>query len=481
MKARTGCCFVAMIVAALVIPPAGDAVAAEASNTGYPRLMQGPMVGALAPTEVKIWVRTSGPYAVTVQYDTDPELASPRETEPIETTKADDYTGVVVVSGLEPATEYFYRITVDGIRDRYLEQLEPFRFETAPPPDEAANLRIAFGSCPKYQDDRIQPIWPWVAHYRPDILFWIGDNVYADTLDPDIIREEYRRQRDVPALQPILRDVSHLAVWDDHDYGLNNHDRTNPIKEGAYVAFLEYWANPSYGLPEVKGVFFKYTWGRVDFFFLDDRWYRDPAEAPDVPGKTMLGDGQLGWLKSELAASNAVFKVLVSGSGFSVEKGVGGDSWAAYLHERDALFDFIRDREISGVVLLSGDTHIGELNVIPWSARGGYDYYDLVSSPLAQMTPDSWLERRPERRIWPAFFQSSNFGLVDFHMGDADPYLVFQLIDIHGRSVWGRFELKASELVNGVTSWPAKVHPVSKQRQQHLDAGKGYYEIPVDN
>ena len=61
--------------------------------------------------------------------------------------------------------------------------------------DETADLRIAFGSCPKWQDDRVQPIWPWVVHHEPDIFFWIGDNIYGDTLDPDILREEYRRQR----------------------------------------------------------------------------------------------------------------------------------------------------------------------------------------------------------------------------------------------------------------------------------------------
>ena len=81
------------------------------------------------------------------------------------------------------------------------------------------------------------PIWPWVNHYEPDILLWIGDNVYSDALDPDIIREEYRRQRDIPALQPILHNTSHLAIWDDHDFGLNNHDRTNPIKDEAYEVF----------------------------------------------------------------------------------------------------------------------------------------------------------------------------------------------------------------------------------------------------
>jgi len=131
-----------------------------------------------------------------------------------------------------------------------------------------------------------------------------------------------------------------------------------------YEVFREYWPNPSFGLSDVKGIFFKYTWGKVDFFFLDGRWYRDPDEDPNTPNKTMLGAAQLEWLEKELDSSSAVFKVLVSGGGWSKAKGEFGDSWAGFLHERNRLFDFIRDRDITGVVLLSGDSHIGELNVI---------------------------------------------------------------------------------------------------------------------
>jgi len=480
MKSRTTARWTGAVFFLGVFVAVSAATAAKPSHTGYPRLMQGPMVGAVEPTEVRIWIRTSGEFPVSIQYDTSPDFTNFRETEPVIVRKADDYTLVITVGGLEAATEYFYRLTVDGIPDRYLKMLKPLRFETAPQAGTDADLRIVFGSCPKYQDDRIQPIWPWVGHYQPDIMFWIGDNVYSDALDPDIIREEMRRQRDIPALQPILHNVSHLAIWDDHDFGLNNHNRTNPIKHEALEVFREYWANPSYGLPDVKGIFFKYTWGKVDFFFLDGRWYRDPDADPDTPDKTMLGAEQFEWLKAELEASDAVFKVLVSGSGWSTSKGEGGDSWAAFLHERNRLFDFIRDSEITGIVMLSGDTHIGELNVIPWSEKGGYDLYDMVSSPLAQVIPDSWLERRPERRIWPVYFQGSNFGLVEFFMGD-DPRLVFQLIDIHGRRVRGPFKVHASELVNGVTSWPSKVTNLPRQRQEHYNAGEGYYEIPVED
>ena len=470
----------ALVLGLVLLVGTSVAFASKPSHTGYPRLMQGPVVGAVTDTEAKIWVRTSGAFTLVIVYDVNPDFSSARQTAPVLVQKATDYTAVITIPGLEPTTQYFYEIQLDGIKDRYLKNLKPLRFETAPPAGEADDLRIAFGSCPKWQDDRVQPIWPWVVHHEPDIFFWIGDNIYGDTLDPDILREEYRRQREVWGLQPLIQNTSNLAVWDDHDFGLNNHDRTNPIKEGAYDVFLEYWPNPSYGLPEVKGIFYSYTWGQVEFFVIDDRWYRDPCEDPDTPEKTMLGAGQYEWLTTRLEASNAVFKVLVSGSGWSVNKGEGGDAWSAYLHERNRLFDFIRDREISGVVLMSGDTHVGELNVIPWSDNGGYDLYDMVSSPLAQVIPDSWLERRPERRIWPAYFQGSNFGLVDFTMGD-DPMMSYRLVDTFGRVVRGPFEVKASELVNGVTSWPDKVEDVPRQRQEHYDAGDGSYEIPVED
>jgi alkaline phosphatase D len=450
--------------------------AAGRNDEGYPRLMQGPMVGAVNEHSAKIWLRTSGEYAVSLEVATDFEMRSARRTEPITARKANDYVAVVTIEGLEPATGYFYRVLVNGKDDRYLKEYPPFRFMTAPTDGEPVSFRVAFGSCPKFQDDRIQPIWTHVAHYQPDLFFWIGDNIYGDTLDPDILREEYRRQRDVPGVLPVMRNISNLAVWDDHDFALNNHDRTNPIKEQALEVFKQYWANPSYGLPDVPGVFFAYSFGAVDFFFIDDRSYRDPNAEPDTPDKTMLGPAQFEWLQNELLGSTAVFKVIVSGSGFSVAKGEGGDSWAAFLHERNRLFDFIRDREISGVLLLSGDSHVGELNVIPWSEGGGYDLYDLVSSPLAQRNPDSWLHRRPEQRIRPVYFRGSNVGVVDFLLDDP-PRVMYRLVDIHGRSVWEPFVVRADELVNGVTSWPNKVDSEELQRQQSFERGEGYYEI----
>jgi alkaline phosphatase D len=460
MTARSATlCRAAILVAlTLVLTPAA-ALAAGRSESGYHRVMQGPMVGSVTEDTALIWLRMSGEYRVVVEYGTDFELRSVNVSEPMVSRKANDYTLVVTLAGLEPATEYFYRVVVDGEGDKYLKEYPAFRFNTAPLKGATADFRVAFGSCPKFQDDRVQPIWPVISEFEPDLFLWIGDNIYGDTLDPDILREEYRRQRDVHGLQPLLHNSSHLAIWDDHDFALNNHDRTNPIKEQALEVFKEYWANPSYGLPEVPGVYFSYSFGAVDFFFIDGRYYRDPNQDPDIPAKTMLGEAQFEWLLAQLNASTAVFKLIVSGSGWSTSK-----------------FDFIRDNEISGVVLLSGDSHYGEINAIPWSERGGYDFYDLVSSPLAQRTPDSWLPRRPERRIRPVYFKGSNVGIIDFILGD-ESRLMYRLIDIHGRNVWPPFVVRADELVNGVTSWPEKVASQPRQRQENYDSGKGYYEI----
>lgn len=435
--------------------PVGAATAAR-SGRGDARLMQGPMVGAATPTGVPIWGRSSSSYDWQVEFSTAPDLRQARRSTSVSLKEDSDFTGVTELTGLEPDTRYFYRPLLDGKPDKYLAGIGPFSFKTAPARPQP--FRVAFGSCARYGRDPRQRIWEGVIGAQPDLFFWLGDNVYVDSLNPRMFAEEYRRQRSVPGYQPLGRSVPQLAIWDDHDYGLNDHDRTNPMKETALEQFRRYWANPSYGLPATPGVFFTYRYGGVDFFFLDGRYHRDPNTDPDGPGKTMLGAGQRAWLERQLEASDAPFKVLVSGSGWSRAKGAGGDAWSSFLHERDALFRFIRDESITGVVLISGDTHVAELNAIPLSDDGGYDLYDLTSSPLAQNPAESWLVRDPELRLRLPFFASANFGLLSFRF-EPDPVLIYNAYDPSGRAAWRPIRIAARELVNGVASARDKADP----------------------
>jgi alkaline phosphatase D len=422
---------------------------------GYPRFMQGPMVGTVTPDSITIWGRLSGAYRGEIELDTSLDFSDPIFLA-LSAERERDYVLKWKIEGLEPDTRYYYRFKVEGKVPRYQRGLPAFHTKTAPAEGKKGRFTVAYGSCPRYQLDREQEIWSTIYRFHPDLFFWVGDNIYGDTLDPEILAEEWRRQRDVATLQPVIHSIPQLALWDDHDFGLNDYDRRHPGKAQALEVFERYWANPAYGLPQTPGVFFEYRYGGVDFFFIDCRYYRDPNKEPDHPGKTLLGKGQREWLQGALKRSDAPFKVIISGSGWSKGKGPGGDSWASYLNERDALFDFIRDKEIKGVILLSGDTHRGELNAIPRSEKGGYDFYDLVSSPLGQITNPWDPSRKPEVRIRKVFSREENFGFLEFDLTE-DPTMRFTLIGKSGREAWEPLVIRADELVNGVASWQDKI------------------------
>lgn len=418
------------------------------SSSGYPRLLLGPMLGAPRADGLPIWAMASGPHAVAVEYADNPGLDDARRTAPVTAAAADAYIVRPDLSGLRPGSRYWYRMVVEGQTVR--PQEPPGAFRTAPSVGTQEVVSVGFGSCASYNHDPVQPIWNAVAERAPDLFVNLGDNIYADALQPHVFDFEYQRQRGVPNYQRVARDIPQLAIWDNHDFSAL--DRSNPLRDAALAAFKRYWANPGYGLRDAPGVFFRLSYGAVDLFCTDGRYHRDPNIADDVPGKTMLGARQKAWLKDELKQSRAVFKVLACGSGWSKNKGPGGDAWSSFLHEREEIFDFIRDENVSGVILISGDTHIAELNCIPWSERGGYDLFDFVSSPLAQLPSQSWLRRSPDIRLRTPYTSGSNFGLLRFEFA-GEPTVKADIVDPAARLVWPTVELRASQLRNGVSSW----------------------------
>jgi alkaline phosphatase D len=456
----------ALLCALLLVAP----LAAAEHYLGYLRLVNGPVLGAVGPDHALVWVRGSYSFTVQIEYADNPAFTDAAQSAPVQLSKAADYCATIRLDGLRPDSRYHYRVLVNGAPERYLGQQQPWSFKTAPAAGFNGSFRVAFGSCARYQYDRVQRIWEVLPRFNPDLFFWIGDNIYGDSLDPDILADEFRRQRDIPNLVELMRELPQLAIWDDHDFGLNDYDRRHPRKAEALAVFTRYWPNPAAGTADTPGVFFHYRYGGVDFFFLDNRYHRDPNDQPDGPDKTHLGAAQLAWLQDGLRNSDAPFKVLIAGGPWSDNKGPTGDGWSAFLHERNRLFDFIRDEAISGVVLVSGDTHVAELNCIPWSDHGGYDLYDLVSSPLAQRPSMGWMGRRLESRVRVPFAQGPNFGIIDFDLG-ADPKLSFNVVGEDGRYVWAPFELYAHELVNGVSSWQAKADPAVRRFMRMQESG----------
>jgi alkaline phosphatase D len=357
------------------------------------------MLGPVTPRDAVVWVQTDGPAAVQLHYyvEATPEGGQPRAapvtTAPIETGPEEDHVAVFRIAGLEPGWTYGYQVLVDG---EEVALPYPTRFTTQPlwqhrtdPPA----FTLAFGSCYYANDPPYDrpgdafggdpAIFEAIADLDPDLMLWLGDNVYLREVDwgsPAGIAYRYRHGRAEPALQRLLATAPHYAIWDDHDYGPNDADRSYVLKGAALETFQRYWPNPTYGLPGVPGVFTHFQFADVEFFLLDDRFHRAPNRTPADAPRTILGGEQLQWLLDALTTSRAPFKVVALG-GQVLNPSAVFETYANVAPEEQAvLLGEIARRRIEGVLFLSGDRHHAELMRL--ERPGAYPLFEFTSSPL---------------------------------------------------------------------------------------------------
>jgi alkaline phosphatase D len=228
-----------------------------------------------------------------------------------------------------------------------------------------------------------------VAGTRPDVMLWLGDNLYLqrpDLMDPASMAARYRRQRAFEPLQELLTAAPQLAIWDDHDYGPNDGDGSCVLKGETLKLFQRYWPNPSFGLPEVPGTFGFAQYGDLLFFLLDDRDHRSPERRPDGADKAMYGVRQLDWLKQALTrVPRGSIKIVAGGNQFW-NRAHRFEGWNHLRHEQQAFADGLLERRIEGVIFLSGDRHFGELLTI--ERPGAYPLCEFTSSPLTSHLPN---------------------------------------------------------------------------------------------
>jgi alkaline phosphatase D len=264
-----------------------------------------------------VWIQAEAPGPVEIVWRVDGESRERRAT--LDARAAEENVVLARLSGLLPGKTVAYSISGDGDRRDGTLRAQP-RWTRA---DDAKDIAIAIGSCAFLAD--ADPIWgsqkygggyeifDAIAAKKPDMMVWLGDNLYfqpQDELDPVSMAARYRRQRSLQSLQTLLTATSHLAIWDDHDYGPNDADVSYVMKGEALSLFRRYWANPSYGMPDAPGIFGYARFGDVDLFLLDDRYYRSANRLLDGPDKTMFGTAQLAWLKNALVYSNAPIKLV---------------------------------------------------------------------------------------------------------------------------------------------------------------------------
>ena len=380
---------------------------------GEPFVHAGPLVGHVGDTTARLWAKASNACGLGFRIGEDPSLADGRIIAGPTLAEAESFTGQVEVRELRPATRYHYCPLLDG--RPALTRPYP-SFVTAPAAGTRGRLRVAFGACVGRRAVHAAAAFgEMVARKNFDLLMMLGDNHYGDTTDPAKLRDYYHMMRTVDGFTRLIREVPTYAVWDDHDYGPNNSDGTQPGKENSLRAFGQWWANPSAGEPGNPGCYFRFKRGDVEFFMLDVRYYRTPNDAPDGPTKTMLGARQLAWLLDGLAGSSAPFKVVAGGSEWQTL--TQPDCWSSFARERQQIFDAITSRGIEGVVLLSGDRHF----TAGYQVQGRH--LEFTSGPIG--SGNTTLKPNPER--FTGADEGKLWTVLELDTTDRPPRLAYEI------------------------------------------------------
>lgn len=415
-----------------------------------PPLQAGPMIAFSDPFEVGIWVQTRGPATVAVRFWPKKAPGEVRQAGPQRTGRDD--IALVRLKGLARDTAYAYEVHLNGAP---VDLPYPTDFRTRPAivyGGGPSDFRFAFGSCAYVNNPAMKETYG--ADYRifraldamhPDFMLWLGDNVYLrdeEWTAESSMRSRYRHTRSLPEMQPLLARSAHYAIWDDHDYGPNDADWTFPLRRASLKVFGDYWPAQSYGPAGFPGAYQRFSWSDVDFFLLDDRYYRDP-KALKGPGKAMLGPGQMEWLLDGLASSTATFKVVAVGSQ-TLSPHMDFESWGLYPEERQRFLDFLTAQGVKGVVLLTGDRHATEL--LRLERPGQYPLYEYTSSPLTSGMATGDREKVNPVRVPGTWVKDRrNFGIAEVSGPQGARRMLLKAFDADGKELW-RHEITQEEL-----------------------------------
>ena len=267
---------------------------------------------------------------------------------------------------------------------------------------------IGFGSC--ITEKREQPIWNSIEKEDLDEFFFMGDNVYGDNPEDGTLenmKEAYSIQQNL--FPDWLENIEINAIWDDHDYGLNDGGYEYIYKDESQKLFIEFWKiDQNDPRREREGIYFSKTkniYGKkVNLIGLDTRFHRSLLDQNDKPysptsndtSKTMLGETQWLWLENQIS-KKADFNIIVS-SIQVLATNHGFEKWENFPHERERLLTLISRSEIP-TLIVSGDRHKAGIY-----KKG--DLIELTSSSMNKPIP------RYISGVWDLFFKETDKLLI---------------------------------------------------------------------
>ena len=398
-----------------------------------PKLTHGIQSGDVTADAGIVWARADRPSRMLVEVATTPRFNHARTLRGPILTPDHDLAGKVLVDDLPAGQQIFYRVTLEDLSS-HKARSEPAVGSFTTAPRKRRDVSFTWSGDLAGQGWGINPdiggyrIFRTMAGLEPDFFLCSGDTIYADgPLTETVALPGGRTWRNVvtPAkskvaetlddfrgafaynllddnLRAFAASVPQINQWDDHETHNNwypgqiladdryTEKRADVLAARAHQAFFEWLPIAPRQRDEVGRIYRRISYGPLlDVFMLDMRTYKDP-NGTDVyadPAIGILGSAQRAWLKRELAASRATWKVIANdlplglvvpdtpGTFEGVSQGDNGPPKGRELEFAEIL-RFVHQRAIGGIVFLTADVHYTSAH-----------HYDPARAAIGDFTP----------------------------------------------------------------------------------------------
>lgn len=282
---------------------------------------------------------------------------------------------------------------------------------------------ICFSSCNR--EHRDQSFWNNIARMDPDLFIFMGDNIYGDTTNPEVLERKYMELKNNPHYRRFCESIPMIGTWDDHDYGWDNIGKDYPIKEESQQIFCDFFDEPEDSIRRQRdGIYTSYTLdqGRIKVILLDLRFNRDDPYRwscrPDGPD--MMGENQWEWFEQELHESTSEVHLIGSSIGAIGDSLNVTEDWDKFPCSHQRLIEVLERHDPSGLIILSGDKHFA--GIFPRTPGPlGKPMLEVMASGTTHAAPritHPIIRARFNRR---EIFLARNYGRLIFNLDNPSP------------------------------------------------------------
>lgn len=295
---------------------------------------------------------------------------------------------------------------------------------------DSDHFRICFGSC-NYQYNS-QSHWSVIGAQKPDLWVWLGDNIYGDTRNMNTLESKYKAFKK-SEYGDFIKKVPVEGIWDDHDFGENNGNRTYPFKKESQDLHLDFFDVDKSDLRrEREGIYYSKTYfnGLIKIYYLDCRYFKEEETGRR---REFLGEAQWQWLEKEIKSSQSEINIFASSIGVLLNRLFLTEDWAEFPTEKKRLMDLVGDNEVSGAFFLSGDKHFGAM--VSRKFSHGWKrvrYHEFQSSGLTHVTSERNLNLVARLYGKKNVVTERNFGQMDFYKNSEGLQMTWTLHGLEG-------------------------------------------------